>query len=602
MAGAKKGGKGSKKSSGSSTPASGSASTNNLLDENGLDEAARIKQLEEEVRNNPRTVTCVLASHAMSRDVQLDTFSLSNYGHELIVDSRVELNYGRRYGLIGQNGSGKSTLMAALGRREAPIPEHIDIFYLDKEIGATDLTPLEAVIEDTEKERVRLEARAERVLEEDGPESTLLQDIYDRLDLLDADTAKKRAGEILFGLGFDADMQARPCKSFSGGWRMRISLSKALFEEPALLLLDEPTNHLDLEACVWLEEYLSNYPRCLVMVSHSQDFLNAVCTNIISLSQKKLLYYTGNYDQYVTTRAALEENQTKRYNWEQEQIAHMKDYIARFGHGSAKLARQAQSKEKVLAKMVAGGLTEQVKEEHGFSFRFNNVDKLTSPVLQFLNVSFTYPGTTRELYSKLDIAIDLDSRIALVGKNGAGKSTLLKLMVGENTPTDGMVRTHSHLRMARYHQHLADQLDMTLTPLEFMMKEFPEDVEIQTHRQALGKFGVRGEQQLMQIKNLSDGLRSRVVFSWLARQSPSLLLLDEPTNHLDIESIDTLADAIKNWNGGLVLVSHDFRLINQVANEIWLCENKGIQKWTGDIQQYKRQLKKDMDAEIAKRK
>lgn len=222
----------------------------------------------------------------------------------------------------------------------------------------------------------------------------------------------------------------------------------------------------------------------------------------------------------------------KKFNWEQDQIAHMKDYIARFGHGSAKLARQAQSKEKVLAKMVAGGLTEAVQEEKSITFRFNPVEKLTSPIVQFQDVSFTYPGTTTELYKDLNISIDLDSRIALVGKNGAGKSTLLKLMVGENIPTNGQIRTNSHLKMARFHQHLTDLLNVEMSPLEFMMQQFPEDVEVPSHRAALGKFGVRGEQQLQKIKNLSDGQRSRVVFAWLARQNPSLLLLDEPTNHL----------------------------------------------------------------------
>jgi len=269
--------------------------------------------------------------------------------------------------------------------------------------------------------------------------------VYERLDELDPGTAQKRAAEILWGLGFTAAMQRKKTKDFSGGWRMRISLAKALFIRPMVLLLDEPTNHLgmislpcllhkvscvsDLEACVWLEDYLKNYNRILLIVSHSQDFLNGVCTNIVTLRQKKLTYYTGNYDQYVKTREELEVTQMKRYNWEQDQIADMKEYIARFGHGSAKLARQAQSKEKVLAKMVASGLTEKVEADRRLSFQFPACGKLPPPVLMFLDVSFAYHEGDPLLFKSLDFGVDCDSRVALVGPNGAGKSTLLKLMV-----------------------------------------------------------------------------------------------------------------------------------------------------------------------------
>ena len=327
-----------------------------------------------------------------------------------------------------------------------------------------------------------------------------------------------------------------------------------------------------------------------MVVSHSQDFLNGVCTNIIHMQSRQLKMYTGNFDQYVQTRSELEENQMKQYKWEQDQIANMKEYIARFGHGSAKLARQAQSKEKTLAKMERGGLTQKVVRDHVLVFRFVDVGKLPPPVLQFVEVSFGYTPDNL-IYKNIEFGVDLDSRIALVGPNGAGKSTLLKLMTGDLVPNEGMVRRHNHLRIAQFHQHLTEKLDMEMSALQFMMKEYQGNEE-EKMRAAIGRFGLTGKAQVMPMKNLSDGQRSRVIFAWLAYRQPQMLLLDEPTNHLDIETIDSLAEALKEWDGGLVLVSHDFRLINQVAKEIWVCENQAVTPWSGDIMGFKAHLKK----------
>lgn len=230
--------------------------------------------------------------------------------------------------------------------------------------------------------------------------------------------AAVKAARLLYGLGFTKEMQAKQAKDFSGGWRMRIALARALYVKPHLLLLDDPTNHLDLEACVWLEEELKEYKRILVIVSHSQDFLNGVCTNTIHMTKKRLKYYTGNYDAFVKTRLELLENQMKQYNWEQDQIAHMKNYIARFGHGSAKLARQAQSKEKTLAKMIAGGLTEKATDEKMVSFHFPSCQKLPPPIIMVQNVSFRYNDKTPHIYKNLEFGVDLDTRLALVGPNG----------------------------------------------------------------------------------------------------------------------------------------------------------------------------------------
>jgi len=569
---------------------------------NGL--AAITKEMSEmDIAAEHRACTGVLSSHPDARDIHIDGLSLTFHGAELLKETRLELNCGRRYGFLGLNGCGKSSLLSAIGRREFPIPEHIDIFHLTREMPPSDKTALQCVLE-VEEERHRLEKQAEELaLCETDEAQAMLMDIYERLDSMEAGKAERKAALLLHGLGFTKNMQYTAVKNFSGGWRMRVALARALFIRPALLLLDEPTNHLDLEACVWLEQELKQYERILVIISHSQDFLNGVCTNIIHMHLNKLAYYGGNYDSFVQTRMEQEENQMKKYKWEQDQIAHMKNYIARFGHGSAKLARQAQSKEKTLKKMVDSGLTEKVGNDKTLSFYFYECGSLPPPVIMVQNVSFQYAKDKPYIYKNLEFGIDLDARVALVGPNGAGKSTLLKLICGELAPSDGLIRRHSHLKIGRYHQHLAEILDMNETALDWMMAQFPDIKEREEMRRVIGRYGLTGQQQTCPMKNLSDGQRCRVTFAWLAWQNPHLLLLDEPTNHLDIETIDSLAVAINYYEGGVLLVSHDFRLISQVAQEIWVCEHQKATKYEGDIFSFKdvlvKQCKRDQ-AKIAK--
>jgi len=350
---------------------------------------------------------------------------------------------------------------------------------------------------------------------------------------------------------------------------------------------------LDLEACVWLEEHLKTYRKCLVIVSHSQDFLNGVCTHIIWLTQNKLTYYTGNYDTFVKTVGEQEVVQMKKYEKEQEDIKHLKSFIASCGT-YANLVKQAKSKQKILDKMEEDGLTQPVHRERTFDFQFPECEKLPPPVLPFVQACFSYNGKKPYLYTNLEFGVDCDSRIALVGPNGAGKSTLLKLMTGELQPSAGNITRHSHISIGRYHQHSMDQLDDDATVLEFFQKTFPETPTFKRSeeewRAYIGRYGLTGKQQSTKIGMLSDGQKCRIVYGLICMGRPNMLLLDEPTNHLDIEAIDSLARAINQFKGGLVLVSHDFRLIDQVADQIWVCEKGKVTPWKDGIRAYKKML------------
>jgi len=548
--------------------------------------------------------TGVLASRQDSKDVKVQSFSISLFGKVLFEDQKLELTYGHRYGLIAQNGSGKTTMLKCIATRQVPIPDFIDIWYLDKEADPSDRTALESVIDTVRNEKERLEKLEEDIMSDVGPDDPRLEQIYEKLDKMDPTTFDKRAGELLFGLGFSQTMMHRQTKDMSGGWRMRVALAQALFVRPMLLVLDEPTNHLDLGACVWLEDYLAKWESILILTSHSADFLNGVCSKIYHLTVRQTLeLYGGNYASYVKTRSEKEIQQMKVYEKEQDDIKHLKEFISSCGTYS-NLVKQAQSKQKIIDKMVEAGLTTKPVEDPKFRFAFPNSTKIPPPVLAFQNVSFAYSGKKEDyLYTGLEFGIDCDSRIALVGPNGAGKSTLLKLMEQELSPTEGDIRRNPHLRIGRYNQHSEDVLDLSKDPLSFMQGLFPDGIvttagmqkmDVEAWRSKLGVFGVTGDKQTLPIKTMSPGYRARVVFCLMSLRNPHMLLLDEPTNPLDMDMIDSLALAIKNFSGGVVLVSHDFRLLEQVADNIWVCDEKKITPWPGDIKSYKDKLRKDM--------
>lgn len=559
--------------------------------------------------NVDRSGSGVLTSDVKSRDIHIENYTLSFHGRLLIESADLSLNWGQRYGLLGENGSGKTTFLRSLAERDVEIPEHVDIYLVQGEADPEEITAVDFIINSAKEKVAKIEKQIEEMSVADDIDEVGLELKYEELEDLDPSTFEAKAGAILTGLGFDQAMLKKHTKDMSGGWRMRVALARALFIKPHLLLLDEPTNHLDLEAVVWLEAYLSTYNHILVFTSHSQDFMDAVCTNMMDLTmEKKLTYYGGNYSIYVRTKEENEVNQMKAYAKQQDEIQHIKKFIASAGT-YANLVKQAKSKQKIIDKMEAAGLIQPVQKPREINFKWEGVSKLPPPIIAFNDVAFAYSGDMKDaLYKDLSLGIDMDSRIAIVGANGTGKSTLLNLITGQLQPTRGSLNRHPGLKLAKYSQHSADQLPYDKSPLEYFGELYREkypDKDTQFWRQQLGRFGLTGAHQTSPIRQLSDGLRNRVVFSQLAMEHPHVLLLDEPTNHLDMGSITALANAIKGFEGGVVVVSHDFRLLTLIAEDLWEVKDRQIVNLTKhgiDIQKYKKRLAAASKDQIEKAK
>ncbi|KAL5082776.1 hypothetical protein RYX36_011197, partial [Vicia faba] len=564
------------------------------------------------------------------KDITIENFSVSARGKELLKNASVKISHGKRYGLVGPNGMGKSTLLKLLAWRKIPVPKNIDVLLVEQEVVGDDKTALEAVVSaNAELVKVRQEvadlqnaAAGEEGVDnddtnEDGDAADKLAELYDQLQLMGSDAAESQASKILAGLGFTKDMQGRPTKSFSGGWRMRISLARALFVQPTLLLLDEPTNHLDLRAVLWLEEYLCRWKKTLVVVSHDRDFLNTVCSEIIHLHDLKLHFYRGNFDAFESGYEQRRREVNKKFEIYDKQLkaarrtgnkAQQDKVKDRAKFAAAKQASKSKSKGKVDDEDEAQVEAPHKWRDYSVEFHFPEPTELTPPLLQLIEVSFSYPNRKDFRLSNVDVGIDMGTRVAIVGPNGAGKSTLLNLLAGDLDPSEGEgeVRRSQKLRIGRYSQHFVDLLTMDETPVQYLLRLHPDQEGLSKQeavRAKLGKFGLPSHNHLTPIVKLSGGQKSRVVFTSISMSKPHILLLDEPTNHLDMQSIDALADALDEFTGGVVLVSHDSRLISRVCDDeeksqIWVVEDGTVRKFPGTFDEYKEDLLKEIKAEV----
>mmetsp|Transcript_9139 Transcript_9139/g.17183 ORF Transcript_9139/g.17183 Transcript_9139/m.17183 type:complete len:776 (-) Transcript_9139:93-2420(-) len=418
-----------------------------------------------------------------------------------------------------------------------------------------------------------------------------LTQVYKRMQDIDADGAEARAAQILSGLSFTPEMQAKPTKEFSGGWRMRVALARALFVEPDLLLLDEPTNHLDLHAVLWLEDYLLRWPKTLLVVSHAREFLNAVATDILHLQACKVIAYRGNYDVFEKTMAERLRNAAKAAEASEAKRKHVQSFIDRFRF-NAKRASLVQSRIKALERMAE---VEVLEADPDYVFSFPEPESAPPPpIIGFNDVSFGYPGGPT-LFKKLNFGLDMDSRLAIVGANGIGKSTLLKLISGHLTAAEGHVFRNPKVRLATFSQHHVDGMDMALSPLQLMQRTYRAAKEPQL-RGHLSSFGVPQDLAQQPMYTLSGGQKSRVAFAKLTFTKPHILLLDEPSNHLDIDAVNALIEGLATFKGGVLMVSHDQYLIEATVDELWVCDNGEVAPFHGTFEEYKRKLRAEAKA------
>lgn len=528
-------------------------------------------------------------------DIRIENFDLAYGSKVLLKNANLVMAFGRRYGFVGRNGMGKTTLLKAIAKKELYIASHITVLHVEQEVLGDETLAVDSVLEadtvrnELMKEEKEISKKLNSSTTKDNALSARLSEIYAKLEEIEADKAPARASLILYGLGFSTEMQKTATREFSGGWRMRISLARALFTKPDLLLLDEPTNMLDVKAILWLENYLQTWASTLFVVSHDRMFLDAVATDIIFLHSKDLDYYKGNYTQFEVTKEEKLKNQQREYEAQKQYREHLQAFIDRW-RVNANRAAQAQSKIKILEKLPD---LKPVEIEPIVTLRLPECEGANATMLRFDEVSFAYPtNPNKNIFEKVDLTASLSSRIAVVGENGSGKTTLLKVLLGEYEPTGGVRHTHRQLRLGYFSQHHVDGLNMELSSVAMLRDKFPGKLD-QEYRSHLGSYGVSGELAMRPINSLSGGQKSRVAFAVMTWHNPNFFILDEPTNHLDIETVEALGHAINKFKGGIILVSHNEQLIQMIGKETWLVGSKTVKTIEGGFTAYKKALEEE---------
>ena len=511
----------------------------------------------------------------------IDNLVFNAWGRRFFDRATVTLPLAAKVGLVGRNGAGKSTLfkliLGELGPDggEIAIPKGAKVATVAQEHPATPVSLLDTILE-ADEDRRALYAE----LETAAPER--IADIYARLEEIGADRAPARAGEILAGLGFSTADLERPMAEFSGGWRMRVALAAALFAEPNLLLLDEPTNYLDLEGALWLEARLRKYPHAALIISHDRELLNNSVDHILHLHDGKLDLYTGGYDDFEKRRAEKARLLSASRVKQEAERAHLQSFVDRF-RAKASKAAQAQSRMKRLAKLEP---IEAVMEERVAPFTLPSpVRPLAPPLMRLEGASIGYGG--EPVLKGLNLRLDVDDRIGLLGVNGAGKSTFAKMAAGALGLAAGHMQREKRIQVGWFHQHQIEALDPADTPLDIIRRERPQDSET-SYRSRLAQFGLGFDKQSTTVEHLSGGERARLLLNLVAMAAPHLLILDEPTNHLDIDSRRALLDALNEYEGAVILITHDRSLMELVADRLWLASDGTVVPFDGDMDDYAR--------------
>lgn len=515
--------------------------------------------------------------------LRISDINYSVEGRPLFEEASAVIPEGHKVGLVGRNGAGKTTLFRiirgelGLDAGEFTLPSRAKIGGVAQEVPSSSTSLLDTVLE-ADTERAALMAEAETAIDPGR-----IADIQSRLADIDAWSAEGRAASILKGLGFDDAEQHMPCSDFSGGWRMRVALAGVLFAQPDLLLLDEPTNYLDLEGALWLESYLAKYPHTVIIISHDRGLLNRAVNGILHLEDRKLTFYQGPYDQFARQRAERLSVQAAMAKKQQARRDHMQAFVDRFKAKASK-AKQAQSRIKMIEKMDMIATPEQVAKR---VFTFPEPEELSPPIISIEGGAVGYTDTP--VLQRLDLRIDQDDRIALLGKNGQGKSTLAKLLSDRLVLMQGKEVKANKLRVGFFAQHQVDELHIRETPLQHMISARP-DTQHSKLRAQLAGFGLGPEQAETEVGRLSGGQKARLSLLLATLDAPHLLILDEPTNHLDIESREALVEALTRYSGAVILVSHDMHLLSMVADRLWLVSNGTVKPYEEDLEAYRKML------------